>query len=118
MSVTVRPYLTGGWEADIRVQLPDGNVIRERKKVAASSKQGAQRWAEARERVLLVHGKPKPAKGEAQQTPTLGGVLTAIPRWLREGQSSEAEWHRVERDGAANPSREGVRRKAPGRDQH
>jgi integrase len=60
MSVTVRPYVNGGWEVDIRVQLPDGSVIRERKKAAASSKQTAQKWAEARERVLLVHGKPKP----------------------------------------------------------
>ena len=34
MSVTVRPYVNGGWEVDIRVQLPDGSVIRERKKAA------------------------------------------------------------------------------------
>ena len=34
MSVTVRPYVNGGWEVDIRVQLPDGSVIRERKKLA------------------------------------------------------------------------------------
>ena len=32
MSVTVRPYVTGGWEVDIRVVLPDGTVIRERRK--------------------------------------------------------------------------------------
>jgi hypothetical protein len=71
MSVTVRPYVNGGWEVDIRVQLPDGSVIRERKKAAASSKQAAQKWAESRERVLLVHGKPKPAKEGAQKIPTL-----------------------------------------------
>ena len=41
MSVTVRPYVNGGWEVDIRVQLPDGSVIRERKKATASSKQAA-----------------------------------------------------------------------------
>jgi hypothetical protein len=35
MSVTVRPYVNGGWEVDIRVQLPDGSVIRERKHAAA-----------------------------------------------------------------------------------
>ena len=29
MSVTVRPYVNGGWEVDIRVQLPDGSVIKE-----------------------------------------------------------------------------------------
>src|SRR4051794_22631061 len=71
MSVTVRPYVTGGWEAGIRGPLPDGSVIRGRKKVAGSGKQRAQRWAEARERVLVVQGKPKPAKGEVQHTPTL-----------------------------------------------
>jgi integrase len=71
MSVTVRPYVNGGWEVDIRVQLPDGSVIRERKKAAASSKQAAQKWAESRERVLLVHGKPKPGKEDVQKVPTL-----------------------------------------------
>ncbi len=54
------------------VHLPDGRVVRERKKSSASSKLAAQKWAEARERVLLVHGKPKPVQKEAiQQTPTL-----------------------------------------------
>ena len=71
MSVTVRPYVNGGWEVDIRVQLPDGSVIRERKKAAASSKQAAQKRAKSRERVLLVHGKPKPAKEDVQKIPTL-----------------------------------------------
>jgi len=72
MSVTVRPYVNGGWEVDIRVQLPDGSVVRERKKSSASSKLAAQKWAEARERVLLVHGKPKPVQKEAiRQIPTL-----------------------------------------------
>ena len=73
MSVTVRPYVTGGWEVDIRVELPDGTMIRERKKAPSTSKSAAQRWAEARERVLLVHGKPKPAKKQEveQKIPTL-----------------------------------------------
>ena len=72
MSVTIRPYVNGGWEVDIRVELPDGTVIRERKKAPSLSKTAAQRWAEARERVLLVHGKPKPVKKEeVQEKPTL-----------------------------------------------
>jgi hypothetical protein len=50
MSVTIRPYISGGWEADIRVVLPDGSVIRERKKAPTESKSAAQRWADARER--------------------------------------------------------------------
>lgn len=72
MSVTVRPYVNGGWEVDIRVELPDGTIIRERKKASATGKAAAQRWAEARERVLLVNGKPKRAtKEEVLETPTL-----------------------------------------------
>jgi hypothetical protein len=44
----------------------------ERKKAPSTSKTAAQRWAEARERVLLVHGKPKPTKQEITgETPTL-----------------------------------------------
>ena len=71
MSVTIRPYVNGGWEVDIRVLLPDGTIIRERKKAPASSKSSADRWAEARERFLLIHGKPKPIKTEVAKTPTL-----------------------------------------------
>ena len=71
MSVTVRPYVNGGWEVDIRIPLPDGTDIRERRKAPATGKSGAQKWGEARERVLLVHGKPKPANKEVQHIPTL-----------------------------------------------
>lgn len=71
MSVTIRPYVGGGWEVDIRVLLPDGTLVRERRKAPASSRAGAQRWGEARERVLLAHGKPKPVRKEVQTTPTL-----------------------------------------------
>jgi integrase len=71
MSVTIRPYINGGWEADIRVVLPDGSVIRERKKAPTESKSAAQRWADARERVLLTHGKPKPVTNqEVLEKPT------------------------------------------------
>jgi hypothetical protein len=56
---------------DLRVQLPDSSVIRERKTAAASSKQAAQKWGESRERVLLVHGKPKLRKEDVQKIPTL-----------------------------------------------
>jgi integrase len=79
MSVTVRPYVTGGWEVDIRVVLPDGTVIRERKKAQQPSKSGARRWAEARERHLLLHGKPKAVREEAPRTPTLNEFA---PRFL------------------------------------
>jgi integrase len=77
MSVTVRPYVNGGWEVDIRVLLPDGTVIRERRKAPASSKTAAQRWADARERVLATQGKPKPTKREEVQEKTTLEQFTA-----------------------------------------
>jgi integrase len=49
--------------------LPHGH---EHKEVLRVEQLAAQKWAEARERVLLVHGKPKPLQKEAsQQIPTL-----------------------------------------------
>ena len=58
MSVTLRPYRSGGWEADITIRLPDGSQYRERKRAARFSKSSAQRWAQDRERYLLQHGPP------------------------------------------------------------
>jgi integrase len=67
MSVTVRPYRRGGWEVDIQWRAPNGRRRRERKRVSVTSKVAAQRWGEARERELLVHG-PEPKRKEV---PTL-----------------------------------------------
>ena len=58
MSITLRPYRSGGWEADITIRLPDGSQYRERKRAARFSKSAAQRWAQDRERYLLQHGPP------------------------------------------------------------
>ena len=60
MSVTIRPYRSGGWEVDITVRLPDGSQYRERKRASRFSKSAAQRWAQDRERYLLQHGPPEP----------------------------------------------------------
>jgi integrase len=46
MSVTLRPYRSGGWEVDLTIRLPDGRQYRERKRAARFSKSAAQRWAE------------------------------------------------------------------------
>jgi len=56
---------------DTRISLPDGSVIRERRKAPTASKSAAQRWAESRERVLLVNGKPDRTKKEVLRTTTL-----------------------------------------------
>ena len=58
MSVTLRPYRSGGWEVDITIRLPDGSQYRERKRASRFSKSAAQRWAQDRERYLLQHGPP------------------------------------------------------------
>jgi integrase len=60
MSVTIRPYGKSSWEADIRIRFPDGTALRERRKCALRSKFAVMRWAEARERVLVIGGKPRP----------------------------------------------------------
>ena len=62
MSVKIRPFRSGGWEVDIRVLLPNGEELRERKKAPVTSKSGAQRWGQDRERHLLQHGRPEPKK--------------------------------------------------------
>src|SRR5436190_6234021 len=72
MSVTVRPYRKGGWEVDLTFRLPDGSMHRERRKAPVSSKSGAQKWGQDRERHLLQHGRPAPKK----EVPTLEQFAT------------------------------------------
>jgi integrase len=54
------------------VQLPDGTVVRERKKAPVTGRTAVLRWAEARERVLVVNGKPARQKATVKHVPTLG----------------------------------------------
>lgn len=81
MSISVRPYANGGWEVDIRIQLPDGTRLRDRTKAPGSSKTAVLRWAEARERVLLTTGKPRRTgrPDSIQARPTLADFA---PRFL------------------------------------
>lgn len=67
MSITLRPYRSGGWEVDLTIRLPDGSQYRERKRASRFSKSSAQRWAQDRERHLLQHGPPTAKK----EVPTL-----------------------------------------------
>ena len=75
MSVTIRKYRRGGWEADIRLRLPNGRRYRERGKAPGTSKSAAQRWAEDRERHLLLHG-PEPKRSPLKEVPTLREFAT------------------------------------------
>src|SRR5262245_11917633 len=97
MSVTIREYQgrKDGWEVDVRVVRPNGEVIRERKKAPVSGKSAAQRWAESRERELVKHGKPKPAKHEEVPTPTT--VRAFAPRFI----DGHAEANRLKPSGRA-----------------
>lgn len=72
MSVQLRKYQgSSHWEIDIRVQLPNGTTIRERKKAPGTGKAAAHDWGRRRERELIVHGKPRPIGKEAPRLTTL-----------------------------------------------
>lgn len=75
MSVKIRPYRRGGWEVDIRVTMPDGTKVRERRRSPVSSKSGSLRWGTAREQAI-VDGLPERKKREV---PTLAEFA---PRFL------------------------------------
>ena len=70
MSVKVRPYRKGGWEADIVVRLTDGTFYRERRKAPGTSKLDARTWGRERERFLIQNGRPNAANVK-KEVPTL-----------------------------------------------
>jgi integrase len=56
-------------EVDIKVRLPDGTMFRERRLSPVSGKDSAKRWAQARERAILMEGvSPKAPKKHAVKT--------------------------------------------------
>jgi integrase len=56
MSVRVVQWASGGWEVDVRLRLPNGQIHRERRVISHASKSAAKRWGQDRERHLLQHG--------------------------------------------------------------
>lgn len=79
MTVKVRRYKRGGWEVDIRIQLADGQEIRERRKAPVSTKNQALRWGRDRERILLLQPEKKTAP--KKEVPTLEEF---VPRYIAE----------------------------------
>jgi integrase len=73
MSVTLRQCdgKNNVWEVDIRILLPDGNKLRERRQAPVNGKAAALRWAQERERVLVKEGKSKPPALAPREVPTL-----------------------------------------------
>jgi integrase len=61
---------------DVIYRLPNGKRARDRRRVRVASKSAAQRWGEARERHLLLHGPSLPVEKEV---PTLEQFAS---RWL------------------------------------
>lgn len=58
MPYYIRPYRKdrSKFEVDIKIRMPDGRIHRERKLSPVSSKTGSERWAQAREREILING--------------------------------------------------------------
>ncbi len=67
------------WQADIHVTLPNGEILRERRRAQGSTKAAALRWAKAREAHLLRHGK-EGQKDRNKKTPTLGEFVEQFRR--------------------------------------
>lgn len=70
MAYRIRPFkrkgVVRGLEVYITVQMPDGTTVHEKKKSPVSSKSGTERWAQAREREILLKGlAPKVTKVDA-----------------------------------------------------
>ena len=87
MTVRIAPFKgrKEQWEVDIRFEWPDGTRYRERRLAPTSSRSGAKRWGEQRERELLSRGKPNEKEDTKKQTPT----LQFWPRFLEEHCEAE-----------------------------
>ena len=106
MSITLRPYRSGGWEVDITLRLPNGSQYRERKRASRFSKSAAQRWAQDRERHLLQHGPPAPrrrcprSKNSRRDSLTVTRERTVRSRAGLPATESILKWHLVPTLGA------------------
>jgi integrase len=79
--IVVRSYKGSAttWEVDIRVELPNGKRIRERRKSPLTSKSATQRWAEQRERHLFDLA----TKATVPEHKHACTVATFAPRYMR-----------------------------------
>jgi integrase len=82
MSVTVRRYKRGGWEVDIRTVLADGTTHRKRWKAPVSSKSGAKRWGERRERELILGKQANAAEEPPEARREVPTLEEFVPRFL------------------------------------
>lgn len=82
MAYKIRVYkrrgVESGYEVDIIVEMPNGAIVRERKKSPVTSKSGTERWAQAREREILTGGL------EPKRAPDAPKLSEFWPRFLRD----------------------------------
>ncbi len=76
---------SGGWEVDIRLEGPNGERARKRKRSPVSSISGTRRWAEALERDLLAALIDPRARLRTKPSPTLRQF---IPRFLEDAKAA------------------------------
>ncbi|MCK4413979.1 MAG: site-specific integrase [Candidatus Eisenbacteria sp.] len=88
--IRIVPYRRGGWEYDIRTRAPNGEKIRERRKSPVASRSGSLRWAQDRERELLIRASAAP--NSETPRPPVPTLKEFYPRFLRE--YPEAERHK------------------------
>jgi len=87
MTVKIRPYRKGGFEVDIMIRLPNGQPYRERRKSPFTAKAASLRWANERERYLLIHG-PTPRgdqtadNQEEEKKPEVPTLAEFAPRYI------------------------------------
>ena len=89
MTVTIRPYKRGGWEADIVLTFPGRPKFRERRKAPVTTKSAAKRWGEERERQIIQRfnetdpsedGEIEAPEISKKEVPTLKAF---IPRYMK-----------------------------------
>jgi len=85
MTVKITERKQGGWVADIRIRLPTRVMYRERVKVPVSSRSAAARWAEAREREIIINGPRKEPPPPEKPAPTFNGF---VARFLEHAENN------------------------------
>lgn len=86
MSVRIVPARSGkGFEYDIRLTWPEGGRLRERGKCPVTGKDPSKRWAEARERAVVLQGKAayRPLGAPAAPTVATASSPTLAEFWPR-----------------------------------
>jgi integrase len=76
MPFKIRPYKRGGFEYDLRVELPNGQPYRERKRAPGKTETDAEKHATKRERELIRNGLPD-KRGPAPR------LAEFAPEWLK-----------------------------------